>query len=365
MGDDPSPRRKRPWEDDEESLKEIRRDLGVLLRGTRRRWLWTLVLALLVSGGAVFMKARKEPKHFVDIVIRMTEKKFDEDTRPPNKRDIKKYLYDVALSRTALLALIKEHDLYPDKMFDPTWAVETMKEDIEIIVLTNYFSPETYIENPLRELRLVVSYGHADPEKALVVTRAMGKLIAQEQSEVRRRVAMKTAAAGAQASVLLEQDLALAKREVAELNTVVDKNPLAVVRLRRLAVEIEATEEQLHYMSNTTTRLGLRRDLERKQGGLEFELVDPGRPPKIVIDTRTRLAIIGVLLFIFSLPIIGIGVASIDPVIYDRDSVRRIRLNYLGRLPISRLDGRNDRKRSKRGRLGRSARRSPQPEVSS
>lgn len=362
MADQPSAsRRKVPWEDREEGVDDVKRDLRILLRGVRRRWFITFLLALTVSLGAVALKSRKQPKHTVDVVIRITEKKFDENTRPPTQRDIRKYLYDVALSRTALLALIKTHDLYPDKMFDPTWAVETMKEDIELFVLTNYFSPETYIENPLREMRLVVTYAHTDPEKALLATREMGKLIAQEQSAVRKRVAMKTAVAGADAAVFLEQELRLAKREIAELNAIRDKNPLALVRLHRLAVEVEAMQEELGAMSNQATRLGLRGELEKKQGGLEFELVDEGRPPKVVIDTRTRLILIGVFLFLFSLPVIGIGVASIDPIIYDRDGIRRLRLGYVGRLPVTGnvLDGRGDKPRGKRGKLSR-----PPPEPS-
>lgn len=362
MVDEPSPsRRKVPWEQREEGVADVKRDLRTLLRGLRRRWLVTLLLALTVSLGIVAMKSRTQPKYTVDLVIRITEKTFDDDTQPPTQRDIRRHLYDVALSRTALLALIKTHDLYPDKIFDPSWAVETMKEDIELVVLANYFSPETYIENPLREMRLVVSYAHTDPEKALLVTREMGKLIAQEQSAVRKRVAMKTAVAGADAAVFLEQELRLAKREITELNAVRDKNPLAVVRLHRLTVEVEVMREQLGAMSNQATRLGLRGELEKKQGGLEFELVDEGRPPKVVIDTRTRLILIGLLVFLFSLPVIGIGVASVDPIIYDRDGIRRLRLGYLGQLSVAHnvLDGRGDKPEGKRGKLSH-----PPPEPS-
>jgi len=334
MKDAPRPR-KPSWESQEEGMKDVIRDLHVLWRGMRRRWSVTLLLALVLSLGAVLLKSLTQPQYTVDIVIRMTEKKLNDDTHPPTQHDIRKYLYDVALSRTALLALIKEHDLYPEKIFDPAWAVETMKEDIEIVILTNYFSPETYIENPLREMRLVLSYAHSDPEKALLVTREMGKLIAYEQSSARRRVAMKTASAGAEATVFLEQELILAKREIAELNAIRDKNPLAMVRLRRLAMEVEAMQEELTTMSSQANRLGLRGELEQKEGSLEFELVDEGRPPQVVIDTGTRLILIGVFLFLFALPLLGIGVASIDPIIYDRDGVRRLRLHFLGRLPVT------------------------------
>ncbi|MEM6787082.1 MAG: hypothetical protein AAF715_06140 [Myxococcota bacterium] len=354
----PSPAR--AWEHDEEGLEDVRRDLRTLLDGSRRRWVWTLLLSLGITLVAVGLKARKDPKHTVDIVIRMTEKKFDDETRPPSTRDIRRHLYDVALSRTALLALIKEYDLYPDKMFDPVWAVEAMKEDIEIFVLSNYFSPETYIENPLRELRLVVSYAHVDPEKALTTTRAMGKLIAREQTTVRRKVAMRTASAGAEAARMLQQDILLVRREIADLNRIRDKNPLALVRLRRLVVELEVLQEQAGGMTQQVTNLGLRGELEKKVGGLEFELADEGRPPRVLLDTRTRLIIIGVFLFLFCIPIVGIGVAAVDPIVYDRRQVGRLCLRYLGHLPVSGAGlgilrpggGQADTSRGKRGKLG-------------
>jgi uncharacterized protein involved in exopolysaccharide biosynthesis len=327
------------WIDEEPGWSALRAELRVVRRRMRQRWLLTAVWALLVTAAVVGWKARQNPSYRASIVIRLVEDGFDEDTRPPTSRDITQYLYDIALSRPTLLSVIDEHGLYPEQRFDPTWAIESMKDDIDITVVSNYFSPETYIANPLREARVVIGYSAREPQQALDVVRELGELIAERESEVRRRIAELTARAGADAKSALRNALIAARRDHIALQVRREKTPLDIVQIRRLEEEIKALDAELKLLSLTADELSMRGELEQQSLGLRFEMVDAGKLPERRLSRSQSLAMLGLFVFFLSLPVVGVGVMALDTRIYDEDSLRRLGIASLGRIAPFRRAG--------------------------
>lgn len=325
--------------DKEPGWDAFRAELRVVRRRMRQRWLLTGLVALFLTAAIVGWKLRQNPTYRASIVIRLVEDGFDEDTRPPTSRDITQYLYDIALSRPTLLSVIDEHGLYPERRFDPTWALESMKDDIDITVVSNYFSPETYIQNPLREARVVVGYSARDPQQALDVVRELGALVAERESEVRRRIADLTARAGADAKSALRDALLAARRKHIALQVQPEKSPLDLVQIRRLEEEIKAIDRELRLLSLAAEELQLRDALEEQSLGLRFEVVDDGKLPELLLTRAQSLTILGVLVFFLSLPVVGVGVMALDTRIYDQDSLRRLGIPSLGTIAPFRRAG--------------------------
>jgi polysaccharide biosynthesis transport protein len=75
-------------------------------------------------------------------------------------------LGSVVLSRTNLRKLLQEHQLYDDQTEDPAKAVERLKKDIDVdIVTTQILDPSTGREREVVSA-FTVAFGHRDPERA-------------------------------------------------------------------------------------------------------------------------------------------------------------------------------------------------------
>jgi len=77
----------------------------------------------------------------------------------------------------------------------------------------------------------------------------------------------------------------------------------------------------------------MRQELEGKQMGLRFELVDAGKRPRIVLTKTNKLIILGLIGFLFLLPLVGIGVGTFDSRVYDAEGLRRLGMHPFGHIP--------------------------------
>jgi hypothetical protein len=322
------------WIDDEPGWAWARHELACALRRARALWLRTLIATLVVTALVTLYRARQQRTFEASIVMRVVEESFDEDTAPPTQRELTKYLRDVALSRAKLLGLIERHDLYPDKMGpDPSRAIEQMNDDIELKVVQNYFAPERYIEGPIRSARIVIAYRGRDPDVALVVARELGELITQEETRRRQLLTSLSAAHLDDAVAGLRHSLIEARREQARINLVVDKTPMDVIRLRDLTDRIAGLEQQLEQLTFRNTNLALRSALEGRSEGMRFEVVDAGRPPRVLLTHFGELMVLAVVLFFFSLPLAALAVGVMDARLRDLDQLRRLGVEPLGHVP--------------------------------
>jgi hypothetical protein len=77
----------------------------------------------------------------------------------------------------------------------------------------------------------------------------------------------------------------------------------------------------------------MRAEVEGKELGLRFEVIDPGRVPQVVVSSTLRLVVLGFMTFIFGLPLAGTAVAAFDLRIYDLEDLRRLGFEPFGHIP--------------------------------
>ncbi|MEM9695010.1 MAG: hypothetical protein AAGA56_20885, partial [Myxococcota bacterium] len=266
------------WLEREPTLDDMRREARIANRKARR-WL-ALGLTLLVTFVIVGWKSRQKPQYTASVVLSFIERDFDDRVAPPTQRAITDYMWSIALNRGVLRAVIDEHGLYPERSFDPHWQIESMRDDIDLELVSNYFSPESYIESTVRSARVVLRFRARDPERATIVARQLGRLVGEDQNTQREKLSSLTAAAGRDAIDALQLRITSHKKEAALLQLGGGLTPGELVRLRRLTQDIDDLEQQMLALQRGTTALSLRGALERESLGMRFEVLDESRPEK-------------------------------------------------------------------------------------
>jgi hypothetical protein len=322
------------WTDDEPGVAEARVDMSRALGRARRRWLTTLLIATALTGALVYQRVMHVPTFDASIVVRVTEREFDETTKPPVSRELNADIQDAFLGRSTLLALIEELDLYPDKMTpDPTLALEAMRDDLEVHVVQNYFDPERDTGLAARSARVVIAYRGRSPDHALALVRSLAQRFSDEKSQ-RRRAASQAATfrAELQQSQLHAQMRALAEKHAA-LSQLAETSALAVVQLRRVAEESLALQIELDGASDENVRSQLRSNFEALQMGMQFEIVDGGRRPVPLLSREQSIVLTGAIGFALLLPLSMLGVGMLTARIDDERDIVRLGLRAMGRWP--------------------------------
>jgi hypothetical protein len=327
------------WTDNEFGWEDVRAELARIRRRVRSRWLMTSVLALVLTALVVARQARRERTYQATVMLRVSEGQFDPNSSPPTSAQLQQYLWEVALSRSRLFKVMDKHNLYMGlRKLDPLMALDEMRDVMDIDVLRNDFRIERDPDAPPRSARIALHYSHSDPETALVVARALANLMAEEEAKSRQRTTEVALESMRSSASSLESQLLRARMEESQLEyAMAEGDPEMVaahsIRLFSVRKRIEALQNEKSLTNKAVSNLGLRTDVEGKELGLRFEIIDPGRTPKVVISNATRLALLGILSFFILLPIAGVGVAAYDLRIYDADDLRRLGLEPFGHVP--------------------------------
>jgi hypothetical protein len=335
------------WADEEPGLKGAAAELARLKRRAVARPISTLLVALVATLAVVGMRARKVRTFSSRVVFRVTEGDLDASTSPRPAKRLREYVLDVAFSNQRLLDVIREHGLYPRELKrDPSFAVDAMRDDIEVDVWRNYFVEIRQLDDAGRSARIAVTYRARDPKLALEVVRHLGRLIAEQ--EERARIAMAEDAARQAEAAVAEARGQLERRQKQALSHEVElrrgnlpqqQAALLRVELADLKKNLEPLEARLKDLEQKKASYDLRAAMERNQLGLQFELVDPGQPARLGISKPRELILIGVLVFVFVLPLAGIFVGAYDQRVYDADDVRRLGMEAVGH--VERFPGDN------------------------
>jgi len=164
----------------------------------------------------------------------------------------------VVLSRTNLRKLLQEHQIYDDQNEDPAGAVERLKKDIDVnIVTTQILDPSTGREREVVSA-FTVAFDHRDPERAKVGAQwlvdsylAANRLDRQHQAET--------------AAKFYATEAERVRKEVAELEA-----KLADFKLKNAGTLPELTEVNMGTMERTERDL---RDVEVQLQALRRERV--------------------------------------------------------------------------------------------
>jgi uncharacterized protein involved in exopolysaccharide biosynthesis len=322
------------WTDDEPGLAEARADLSRALAHARRRWLATLLTATALTAAVVCVRAMEVPKFEASMVVRVTERDFDADTKPPSSGELNEQIQETFLGRATLIALIEELDLYPNEMGpDPSRALEAMRDDLDVRVVQNYFDPESgNFGTAVRSARIVIEYRGRSPDHALALVRMLGQRYSDQQSQRRNRAARAAISrAEMQREALYAQMRELAQKHAA-LSLLQQTSPLATVQLLRVTEESNALQAELDQVGEELVRDQLRGNLEERRMGMQFELVDTGRRPAPFLTRAQSILLTGVISFGLFLPLSVLGIGILSDRVGDARDIARLGIRPVGRL---------------------------------
>ncbi len=333
------------WVDDEPGWPELRSELARAARRARMRWLRTVLLTVALTAGLIAWRAHKPRMYKATVVFQVTEGRFDPQSAPPTGASLQDHIWNVTLSASRLLEVIQQFHLYPTRMrSDPSWAVESMRDDLDVKVVRNFFSQERSAGDPPRSARLAISYQAQDSQLAHDVVTELGRRVAEQQTEQRKRSARAGAEHAQVATTRLREQLDDVRTEQARLNMAyatasAEDAPLMQLRLRDVTADITALEAQLAQAERASLDYDLRTAYEGQDMGLRFDMIDPGRPPALHISRNTELAVFGITMFVLLAPFVVLGVGVFDWHVDGAEDVMRLGLEPFGHVPSFPGDG--------------------------
>ena len=328
--------RPRDWIEDEQGWDGARAELKRLFRRARARPWWPLLLALFMTAGVVGVRARKQRSFGARTVLRVTEGDLDAATAPRPARQLRSYVLDVAFSNQRLLELIKRDHLYARELKrDPSFAIEAMRDDLEVEVWRNYFVEQRQADDAGRSARIAIEYRAKDPELAYRVTQELGRLVVEEEEASRVQQAADAVRTAELQVTRAREELVrirgeIVTKELAARHTPPPQDAILRLAASHLQKSIEPLEQRLRELEALRNALALRAGLEKNQLGLRFEVVDPGRVPRLGISRPRELVMIGLLTLLLCLPLGCIAAGAFDGRIYDAEDVRRLGLSVIG-----------------------------------
>lgn len=327
------------WIDEEPGWRDALSELRRAASRARSRWLLTAFVVLVLTAAVVGYQAHKPRMYGATVVFRVTEGRFDPESAPPTSASLKDHIWNVSLSASRLLDIIKQHGLYPGRVrSDPSWAVEGMRDDLDVTVVRNFFSQERSAEDPPRSARLAISYRAEDPQVAHDVVAQLGSLVAEQQTEFRKLSANMGAEHARVITSRIRDELRDARTEQARLNMALataspDDAPMIQLRLRDTMGQISALDTSLDQAERAAVDYDLRTAFEGQDMGLRFELVDVGSPPSIRFSRTGELAVFGLACLVVLLPFVVLGVGAFDSRVYAVGDVIRLGLEPFGHVP--------------------------------
>jgi len=337
---------RRDWVADEAAEPGVWSELTRLARRARRRWLRTFAFALVCAALVVAAAARKPRSYASRVAFRVIESEMEAASSPRTNGKLRDYVATVVFSNSRLTSIIKQHGLYPSLMaLDPSRAVESMREDIDVEVWRNYFALPHTIDDPARSARLAVTFHGKDAQTVYDTVTQLGRLITE--SEQHQRVAQAEAALRfSEAQILSAQELVNTRRQELIANQLRREQVRTTEAGLQLALEARDLEKAIPRATKLLEQAEARREqaymrvqLEKRALGLRWEMIDPGRVEAAGMSKRTLLAWLGALAFLFALPLCAVGVGAFDPHVYDLDDVHRLGLPTVG--AVRHFDGDN------------------------
>jgi len=107
---------------------------------------------------------------------------------------------------------------------------------------------------------------------------------------------------------------------------------VAAMRIRQLDAMIERFRNRLAGENTRLARAVVIAGREKKSLGIRFELVDWGRMPPPRLSLAFKGAIVGVIVFVFAIPILGMLMGVLDRRLYDTEDITRLGIPSLGQV---------------------------------
>jgi hypothetical protein len=305
---------RKTWFDEEPRLGDGMRNLARLLaRGVRRPWL-TLLVAFLGAGVVTAAVAFGKHSYAPRLVLRVVEGSGVQGGGASVKRRLADYVRDGIFTSEPLLALIRRHGLYPSlARNNPRAAIDSFREDIDVDVYQNYFVEQLEPGKSPRSARVALSYHSPDRDKALAVTRDLGKLVQEHELRLRREQAELAAADADGVRDALRVAVQRRAVEVAakqnEVLATTAPDPAAQVELVGLLASLGSLERDLDTATHRAASYELGAALEGGGVGLRVEVADDAMLPSGDARLRFLCAMAGVS-WLLGLPLSAVAVGA-------------------------------------------------------
>ncbi|WP_428261899.1 hypothetical protein [Haliangium sp.] len=341
------------WSPDDDWLTDEPAIFGVIVAELQRfksrmkyRPLPALLLATLMTAGAVIQFARKPPEYTARVILRISEGALSDyrgSVLP--QRELKEYIYSFALpDRLLLEEIIEKHELFQEEMElrGATMALDELRDGISIDVYHNFFHQSRDLDSTPRSLRMAINYTHVDAEFAYKMAVLLSDLVVAVESKKRLdevRFASQNAhevlaAAEAEYNQREEQiSAAMTALADAELDGDGVAAAMARVEIASLAEAQLRVARELENLRAETSRIDFSRGLEERQMGLVFEYAGQVRPVAKPPPGPIMLSLLGLVCFCIFVPVCAIGIGTVDSRVQDLEDVRRLGMPVLGHIP--------------------------------
>lgn len=305
-----------------------------------------LLLALLMSAGAVFMFARKPGMYTARVILRISEGGLSEYRGSVLPRsELKDYIYGFALSdKTLREEIIDKHKLFQRemKLFGADGAIGELRDGLSIDVFHNFFHYNKNHESTPRSMRLAIVYMHEDADFAYKLAVLLADLVVKVESGKRLQEVRFAAANAKEVLAAVEQAQAERRQQIAALMTKIGDAELAGdgvaaamarVEIASLAQAERREAQNLENMQREVEQIENSRRLEESNMGMVFELAGRVRPVNRPPPGPFVLGLVGLVCFFIFVPVCAIGLGTLDSRIHELEDVRRLSMPALGHIP--------------------------------
>ena len=393
------------WISAESSILEILvRELQRFKERMKMHPVPVLLLAAILSAGAVFNFTRKPPIYTARIILRISEGALSEyrGSLMP-RRELQNYIYSFSLTDQLLLSeIIEKHNLFQEEMElkGASLAIAELRDGLSLDVFYNFFHYNQNYERTPRSLRLAVEYMHQDPEFAYQLALLLAEMVIRVESQ-KRLDEVRFASDNAHAILRAARaDHAERERQLATLSDtlkrhgkLVDGPPgaragpiegapaarpsanaspsgdapadpadpdspaavaLAEVEYETLSARHRQAELALEFLQGDVERIDFARRIEEEKMGLVFEYAGQVRPIAIPPPGPVMLGLMGLICFCIFVPVCAIGIGTINSRVQNLEDVSRLGLPVIGHVPAFKGDNKGSLKH--RGALKRPGR---------
>jgi hypothetical protein len=332
------------WLDDEQPLLTVAyQQARRMFVRARRRFLFTLGLALALAAMIFAVQARRLKLYEAQVGLLITEGAFATDGSPRPRGELRAFINNVIFVTARLQSLISKHDLVRRLGgADKTDTAARLRKLVEVNIWNDDFIGYRQRDDRPRSARVTIAFSAPDAALALAVARDLGELVAETQTARESDVAA-ARVAGLRAIAKSAATRAASQKEQfdrEDADAPGQQKRHLDLRLRQLAKAAKAARDASREAAANLFDAELQaRDL--RSSARLVQVVDPGVPLWHTVSSRERLtrqAVVSLLLAIF---LAAILVGAFDPMVLDEQDLRRVGLRPLGRVPV--CSGRSSR----------------------
>jgi hypothetical protein len=321
------------WIDREPGYFALRSEVARLAARARRHKGAVFLGALAAAALATLFAFRAPHRYTAEISVRVTEMvEFHLPRSQWTDRELRSYVTDVAFTNQVLLKVYQQHLKHIYNSPNNDKAITRLRDELDVKVVRNRIAIEKEGVTGPRSAHVVMRFGAPTPETAMAVLKALATPIMETSARRRRDEAtQETRRATLTLEYALRYQDALRKQamEVAgqQLRGTEGADSVKLLALNDALAEGQRNIARLQAEKDLAER---RQRSEKSRPGIDFAIAREGIEAPLPLGPL--LTVVGVLSFLFCLPLAALVVGTFLPYIECLEDVRRLGIPTLGRL---------------------------------